>query len=135
MRWRVRCAVALVVLVGLSSLLLPVVVARVPALARVVPVARYGPAIVFPASLILLMVILHGHGTGCPKCARWWTRRRVEAEFVDREVFEKKGVPFARSTYRTTYACDSCGHRWSVISTEEYRESVRDRTRTPTRLG
>jgi DNA-directed RNA polymerase subunit RPC12/RpoP len=72
-------------------------------------------------SFVLLCVILHGHGTGCPGCRKWWSRTRVSTEFVDREVFDKGGVPFARSVYKTTYACTDCGRRWSVTDTEEFK--------------
>jgi DNA-directed RNA polymerase subunit RPC12/RpoP len=72
-------------------------------------------------SFVLLCVILHGHGTGCPNCGKWWSRTRISKEFVDREVFDKGGVPFARSLYKTTYACTDCGRRWSVAETEEYQ--------------
>jgi DNA-directed RNA polymerase subunit RPC12/RpoP len=71
--------------------------------------------------IILLLAILHGQATGCPSCGRWWSRTRVESEFVDSEVVDKGGVPVARTRYRTTYACDGCGSRWSVAETDEYR--------------
>src|SRR5262249_10072556 len=122
MRPGLRWTLALVAGVGLVSLLLAVVAPVVPPLAALGTRAGYGTTSVVAASLILLMVILHGHGTGCPSCARWWVRRRVETEFVDRAVFQKRGVPFARSTYRTTYECESCRYRWSATSNEEYKD-------------
>jgi DNA replicative helicase MCM subunit Mcm2 (Cdc46/Mcm family) len=44
---------------------------------------------------------------------------------VDREVFDKRGVLFAKSLYRTTYQCAACRHRWSVMQADEYREPTR----------
>ena len=125
-------AVALAAGVGALSLLLPIVAGLWPhgeaVAARVMP---WAVALV-PSCLLLLLVILHGHATGCPSCGRWWMRRKVETEFVGREVFEKGGVPFARATYRTTYECASCGHRWSASQTDEYKDFIRDR---PARRG
>jgi hypothetical protein len=46
---------------------------------------------------------------------------------VGREVFDRGGVSYARATYRTTYACGSCGHRWSVAASDEYKDFLRDK--------
>jgi hypothetical protein len=70
---------------------------------------------------VLLLVILYGQATACPHCRKWWARTKVVSDFADREVFDKLGVPFARSLYRTTYQCAACRHRWSVIQADEYR--------------
>jgi hypothetical protein len=88
-----------------------------------------------PASLILLLVMLHGRATGCLSCGRWWARAKEGSEFVGREVFDRGGVSFARATYRTTFACGSCGHRWSADSTDEYKDFVRDKRPRRWRLG
>jgi hypothetical protein len=129
-----RCVVAGVV--GLAALtpLLAVVGPQVPALATAGEAAAHGavPLVVFSA--VVVLVILHGHGTGCPSCGRWWARRKLDSDFVDRECFDKGGVTFARAKYRTNYECASCGHRWSATSTDEYKEFVRDR-RKRRRLG
>jgi hypothetical protein len=90
--------------------------------------------VLVPASVLVLLVMLYGHGTGCPSCGRWWARRKVEMEFVGREVFDKGGVPFARATYQTTYRCQSCRHRWSVASTDEYKDFIHERPKQR-RLG
>lgn len=130
---RVRFLVAVVAGVGILSLLLAVVGPLVPPLTSIADRARHAAVPLVPASAIAVLAILYGHGTSCPLCGRWWARKETQTEFVDREVFEKEGVPFARSTYRTSYHCESCRHSWSVYSTEESRASVRDRTRP--RLG
>lgn len=130
---RLRWIAGLVLGVGLLSLVLPVLTSLVPGLAGAGDAARSGAMLLVPASLAALLAILHGHGTSCPACARWWARRKGETEFVDKEVFEKDGTPFGRTTLRTHYACESCGHHWSVIRTEEYKEPIRERPRS--RLG
>jgi hypothetical protein len=88
-----------------------------------------------PACLILLLVMLYGRGTGCPSCGRWWARTKEGSEFVGREVFDRGGVSFARATYRTMFACGSCGHRWSAESSDEYKDFVRDKRSRRRRLG
>jgi hypothetical protein len=128
-----RWAVGLVAGVGLFSLLLAVLAALVPVLAAVSPAANYGAMVVVPVSVSLLLAVLYGHATGCPSCGQWWSRRNVQTEFVDKELFEKGGVPFARSIYRTTYECESCRHRWLATSVEEFKEAHRDRDRDRTR--
>jgi DNA-directed RNA polymerase subunit RPC12/RpoP len=120
-----RWTVGLAACVGVLSLLLAIVVPSVPALAAGTDSATLGAMILVPSSAIVLFAVLYGHGTGCPSCGQWWARRVVEKEFVDREVFDKGRVPFARSTYRTTYECTSCRHRWSAASTDEYKEFIR----------
>ena len=129
-----RWAVGLAAGVGVLSLLLAIMVPSVSALAAGTDAAKLGAMLLVPSSAVVLLAVLYGHGTGCPSCGQWWARRVVEKEFVDREVFDKEGVPFARSTYRTTYECTSCRHRWSAASTDEYKEFIRhDRPRQ--RLG
>jgi hypothetical protein len=80
-----------------------------------------------PSCIVLLLVILHGHATGCPSCGRWWARRRIKDEFVEREVFDRGGVLFARAIYRTSYECRSCRHGWSKTFMEEYKEFIGQR--------
>jgi hypothetical protein len=126
-----RRAVAVVAGVGAASLVLAVVAPLLPAPPRGSDAVIGWAQFLVPASVILLLVMLYGHGTGCPACGRWWARRKVETAFVDREVFAKGGVPFARATYRTIYQCDSCRHRWSVSFTDEYKEFIRDHPKQP----
>jgi hypothetical protein len=123
----VRWAVFLVSGVGALSLALAVLAPRPPGSGDVVSSA----VVVVPCCIVLLLVILYGHGTGCPLCGRWWARTRVETEFVGREVFDRRGVPFGRSLYRTTYQCASCRRRWSTTHTEEYKEPHRERRPRP----
>jgi hypothetical protein len=80
--------------------------------------------ILAPCSMVILLAILYGHLTACPRCRKWWARTKVETEFVDREFFDRGGVPFAKSVYRTTYQCDACRHRWSVMQADEYRKPI-----------
>jgi hypothetical protein len=121
MSLKVRSVVALVAGVGALGLLLQV--------RGGVGATGPWPALLVVCSGLLLLVILYGQGTSCPACARWWVRTEVQTEFVDREVFDKGGVPFGRSHYRTTYACRCCRHQWSMEHAEEYREPVRARAR------
>jgi hypothetical protein len=115
------------------SLVLAIAAPLLPGLARRADAVTGWAHLLVPASVLLLLVMLYGHGTGCPACGWWWARRKVDTEFVDREVFDKAGVPFVRSTYRTIYRCNSCRHRWSVACTDEYKEFLRDRPKQ--RLG
>lgn len=129
MSWWMRGAVALVAGVALLSLAVVFLGSFVPGGEATTPWAMA----LAPVSVILLSVMLHGQATGCPSCGRWWVRRMVETEFVDRHVFDKGGVPFARATYRTTYECTSCRHRWSVDHTDEYKDFIG--TKPKGRLG
>jgi len=122
----VKCAVALVASVGVVSLLLAVLPPVVPALAPVRDVASYCAPPLVLSSAVGLLVILYGHGTGCPECSKWWARSEVGSDLVDRQRFEKEGVPFARAIYRTTYICANCRHTWAVTHTDEHKEFIRD---------
>jgi phage FluMu protein Com len=75
-------------------------------------------------SFLLLCAVLYGQGTSCPSCGKWWSRAKLGKEFVDREVLEKENTCVAKSLYRTTYRCESCGHRWRVSEAEEYQMSA-----------
>jgi hypothetical protein len=122
-----RAAVALAVGVGVLGLLLGVGAGLLPHGEAAAAWATHLAVVLVPSSLIALLVILHGHATRCPSCGRWWVRHWVDKEFVGRELFEKRGVPFARSTYRTNYKCTSCGHRWSASQTDEYKDFIRNK--------
>src|SRR5262249_53074065 len=74
--------------------------------------AAWGPAVAFASSL-LLSVVLWGHGTGCPRCGAWWSRREAGSEVGHREEFQRGGVTFRRSTAVRHFRC-GCGHDWSV---------------------
>jgi hypothetical protein len=106
MNRRVRCAVAGVVGVGAGSLLL--------AADWSVPLAT--------CTAFVLVAILHGQGTSCPACGRWWSRVQVKKGLVAREVFDAKGVPSEKSVDQTTYRCSGCRYNWSVTDTEAYRD-------------
>jgi hypothetical protein len=129
---RLRAVVALVAGAGVLSLVLAVVAPLSPSLAHLAESATSAAMLLVPTSAIVGLVLLHAHGTSCPACGRWWARAKVETEFVDREVIDKDGVPFARSTYRTIYECPRCRHRWSAAFTDEYKEFIR---RRPSRQG
>jgi hypothetical protein len=115
---RVRWATMLVAGVGALALLL-MLLPLVPGVG--VRSSPPGTGLVATCAFLLLAVILYGQGTGCPCCGKWWSRSRLEKEFVDREVFDKDGVPFGRSRYRTTYICGECGGRWSETEEDEYQ--------------
>jgi DNA-directed RNA polymerase subunit M/transcription elongation factor TFIIS len=126
MSLRGRCAVTLVAGVGTLSLLLPVLSLLLPFRGSIVNATPWAMVLV-PCSLILLLGILYGEGTACPSCEKWWARTKVETEFVDRQVFDKQGIPFWKSVPQTFYGCSSCGHQWSVMETGEYQTIIRDR--------
>jgi hypothetical protein len=132
MSWRLRGAVALVAAVGVLGLL----TALAP-LARggqgVAPLSTHWAVFLVLCCVASLLGILYGHATRCPACGKWWAVTKVETGFVERKVFARGGVPFGRSTYRTTYACACCGHRWSAAHTDEYPESIR--AHSPRRPG
>jgi hypothetical protein len=132
---RTRWAVGLVVAAAVLSVVLAIVAPRVHALADIVDSTTYGVTPFLFCCAIILLVMLYGHGAGCPSCGRWWARTKVETEFVDREVIKKEGVPFARSTYRTIYECRSCKHRWSATITDEYKDFIRHRDRPRQQLS
>jgi len=122
-----RVAVAVVAGLGVVGLLLPVVASLLPGGEALAAGAAPWAMVLVPSSLLLLLVMLHGRATGCPACGWWWARAKDGTEFVGREVFDKGGVPFARATYRTTFACRSCEHRWSADHTDEYKDFIRDK--------
>lgn len=125
MRW----AAGSVAAVGLLALLLAIIRPPLPGVGGAFD-ARWG-LLLAGCSFVLFATILHGEVTGCPSCRKWWSRVRVESEFLDRETFEKGGAPYARSLYRTTYACGDCHHRWKVTESEEYRATAGDMSRVP----
>lgn len=122
---RVRWAVVLVAAVGISALLVAVLSPVLPVSRGTAEATVYWAVPLVVGSVVVLLVILHGHATGCPACERWWSREEVGRGFADREVFERGGVSFARSVSRTNYQCGACGHRWAVTDAEEYREPTR----------
>jgi hypothetical protein len=122
-----RAAVAVVAGLGVLGLLLPVVAPLLPGGGALGAGATPWAMVLVPSCLILLLVMLHGRATGCPACGWWWARTKDGTEFVGREVFDKGGVPLARATYRTAFACRSCDHRWSADYTDEYKDFIRDK--------
>ena len=116
---RVRWAVSLVTAVGALAFLLHVVGLPEAVAPWALPVAA--------CSAVLLLAILHGQATGCPECGQWWSRTEVEKVLVDREAFDEDGIPVARSVSRSTYECSGCGHRWSVLDSEEDQEPAHGR--------
>jgi hypothetical protein len=124
---RMRWAVAGVAGVGVLSLALAVAAPLLPAPDWVAPLATRGACVLVPCSLVALLVMLYGLGTGCPACGKWWARTEGETECVSREVCEAGGTARVRSRRRTTYRCRHCGHAWSATFTDEYQGSVRDR--------
>lgn len=84
-----------------------------------------GAAAVAGCSVVALLATLHGLGTGCPACGRWWSRTETGSEVGDRELLESEGQTVARSVKRTHYRCECCGHAWSVNDTDEYPAPAR----------
>jgi hypothetical protein len=124
-----RWAVGLTAGVAVLSLLLAVASLLLPGLAAGADAAAAAAMVLIPLCVVAVLAVLYWAATGCPACRRWWARTIGAKEFVDREVFERDGSPFARSIWRTTYECRACQHRWSATSAEEYREAVRERPR------
>jgi hypothetical protein len=124
-----QCAVVLLAGIAAFALLLPLLSPLLPSRESDSGTTATWGVILAPCSVVILLVILYGELTSCPRCRKWWVRRRGEWEFVDREVFDKNGVPFAKSLYRTNYQCDACRHRWSVMQAEEYRAPTPTRRR------
>ncbi|MFO0843588.1 MAG: hypothetical protein U0797_14500 [Gemmataceae bacterium] len=129
----VRCAASVLAMIAAACLL---AVATHPLLPEwAFPDELTGPWVgwLSASCFLLLGVIFYGQATGCPSCGKWWSRERAGKEFLGREVFDKGGVPYGKSTYRTTYLCSSCRHRWSVDETEEYRASAAGQGRSSLR--
>lgn len=126
---RVRWAVVLVAGAGAGGLLLPALSPLLPLPRSVAAAAADWAVPLVACSVVLLLAILYGHATGCPACGRWWSRLEVENRLVGREQLDGGGVPSGGSLSRTTYRCQSCGHRWSVTDAEEYPETRRDLSR------
>jgi hypothetical protein len=78
--------------------------------------------VLMPCFVVIVLAVLYGKGSACPRCRKWWRRTQVGSEFVDRKFFDKNGVPIAMSSYRTVYQCLACGHRWSVVEADECQE-------------
>jgi DNA-directed RNA polymerase subunit RPC12/RpoP len=121
---RVRWAVVLVAGAGAVSLLaslsrfLPVPPGVDEAADWATPLASF--------FVVLLLACLSGHATGCPACGRWWSRAEVVGRSVGQKgVFVNGGVPLETFAW-TTYQCGGCGHRWSVMDREEFREPARE---------
>ena len=126
---RVRWAVALVAGAAAVSLLLASLSRFLPVPPGVAEAADWAmPLAAF--FIVLLLAFLHGHATGCPACGQWWSRAEVVGRSVGRKVFVSEGVPLGKLP-RTTYQCGGCGHRWSVMDREEFRESARNRSQRP----
>jgi hypothetical protein len=127
MVWRLeswRYLVALVVGVGALSLLLAILAPALRLSEASVVTVRQAVIIVMPVCLLILFILLHGQGTSCPACGKWWAKVEGETECLGREQFQKAGVPWVRARRRTTYACKHCRHTWSATYTDEYQGAV-----------
>jgi hypothetical protein len=119
--------VAVVVGVGVLSVLLAVLAPALRMSEASVLTVRQTVIIVVPVCLLILFILLHGQVTSCPACGKRWGRVEGETECLGREEFHKAGVPWVRAKRRTPYACKHCRHTWSVTSTDEYQGVVRRR--------
>jgi hypothetical protein len=123
-----RLAVALVVAVAVLSVVLALAAPLLNLSEDSVATARHDAVILVPSCLVVLLVLLYGQATSCPRCGKWWARTEGETECVSREVFDRGGRSWARSLRLTHYACKFCRHIWSVTSTDEYEGSARPRS-------
>jgi hypothetical protein len=133
MSLRMRCTVALLAGMGLFILLLPVLWPILSSSQSDPGTAPSWAVILAPCSMVIVLLLLYGYLTACPRCRKWWARSEVDSEFVEREFFNRGGVPFAKSLYRTTYQCSACRHRWSVMQVEEYRQPTSSRPKPHSR--
>jgi hypothetical protein len=122
MQWMVTLLIG----IGAFSLLVLLLSPRLPFHQSVPGTMAPWAMDVAPCCVVLLLIILYGQGTACPSCREWWARTKVGTEFVDREVYDRNGVPFGKSLVRTTYQCAACRHRWLVMHADEYREPRSD---------
>lgn len=116
MSLRTAFALAAVVAAGLLGLLTSILLPRwhgPPWIAN----CGLAVAVLSPVAVLL---VLNGHGTGCPACGAWWSRREVRMEVGERDEVVRGGVTYRRSSTRTHFACDHCGHGWSVANFDEY---------------
>jgi uncharacterized Zn finger protein (UPF0148 family) len=84
--------------------------------------------IIAVASFSLGATIIYGQATRCPACGKWWSRSKLGAEFLDRELYDGEDGTHARAKYQATYMCADCHHRWSVVETEDYKAPARSET-------
>jgi len=115
-----RGAVALAGGAGILSLVLAVGTPVPGVLQDFAATARSNALVVFPASLVVFLVLMYALVTSCPACGKWWARAEGETAYLGRNVVEQHGVRRVRSTRQTTYYCKFCGHSWSMTSTDEY---------------
>jgi hypothetical protein len=117
--------VALVVAVGALSLLFALLAPALHFSEDSAGQVRGLAMVVVPSCLVLLLVLLHGQGTGCPSCGRPWAREEGETECLGREEFRKGGDSWVRARRRTNYSCKRCGHHWSATYADEYKGTLR----------
>lgn len=90
-------------------------------------------------SVLTCLAMLHGHGTSCPQCLRWWARKDTGNELAESDShyldgpegkesgLEKTREVFRKVTYHYKHQCRYCGHCWITTFTEAYRGTVRRR--------
>jgi uncharacterized membrane protein/DNA-directed RNA polymerase subunit RPC12/RpoP len=116
MSTKLRVAVTLVAVVGGLGLIASVLR---PLLGIAGLDTTYG-LVVAICSLLVLLTMFHGYGSGCRCCGAWWSRWKVKSKVGDGEVFDREGTTFGRSVTQTEFRCDRCSHTWSVTDSEEY---------------
>ncbi len=122
-----RALVALVVAVGVLSLLLAVLGPALRFSEDSAAAVRGFAWVTVPLCVVALLALLHGHMTGCPGCGRPWAREEGETECLGREEFHKAGESWVRAKRRVNYACKHCQHKWSATLTDEYKGNLRGR--------
>jgi hypothetical protein len=87
------------------------------------------------------LIMLHGYGTSCPSCCKWWARRDTGNELAESDVHyldgagerdpsQEKGRAAIRVvTYHYKHQCVHCNYRWITVFTESYRSVIRRRRR------
>jgi phage FluMu protein Com len=121
---RLRSVVVGVAAVGVLSLLLAVLAPVFHLSADSTVTIRQGAVLSVTSCLLMLLILLHGHGMSCPACGKLWSKTEGQTQCLGREEFQKNGLPWVRASRRTTYQCKHCRHTWSATFTDEYRGSV-----------
>lgn len=108
------------------------------------PTGPHQHALVIGGTVLAMisMAILHGHGTRCPSCCRWWAKKDTGNELVDSDV--RPADPADSSgektdlaedgkrvikvvTFHHKHQCTRCGHRWTTTFTDKYQSTIRRR--------
>ena len=92
-------------------------------------------------AIILLLILIYGFNRKCPNCKKWFARKIINSQTIDREQYyktvvredihkNKKGEEIGRTkrneqvhmikdTNRVFCECKKCGHLWTYLSFSE----------------